>query len=68
METSTTFFLQILLPGSRQGQGIGLKMRMPVILWMLVTYLQGEAVELEELMRMMMEDTHPSHLQTLALT
>ena len=26
METSTTFFLQILLPGSRQGQGIGLKM------------------------------------------
>ena len=68
METSTTFFLQILLPGSRQGQGIGLKMRMPVILWMLVTYLQGEAVELEEEMRMRREETHPSHLQTLALT
>ena len=68
METSTTFFLQILLPGSRQGQGIGLKMRMPVILWMLVTYLQGEAVELKKLMTMMMEETHPSHLQTLALT
>ena len=68
METSTTFFLQILLPGSRQGQGIGLKMRMAVILRMLVTYVQGEAVELEEVMRMMMEETHPSHLQTLALT